>query len=85
MTNTQGPTSPNDQLDIPDAARDAVLDNVPRGYRVDAYAGLDKAAPLIVAAELDRLIRDPANFTPGGEFRVIVLVKRITELRKAGV
>lgn len=44
-------------------------------------AALEAAAPLIVAAELERLIADQANYTQSGAFRPIVLVHRCAGLR----
>lgn len=43
-------------MEIPDEARNALLDRIPRTWAVDGLQGLAAAAPLIVAAELDRLM-----------------------------
>lgn len=75
---------------IPDEAKsagwEALLDARSENRElVQAYArALHAAAPLIVAAELDRLIADPNSYDDAGNFRAVVLVNRLRELRRAG-
>lgn len=51
-------------LNIPDEARDALLDFLPRQWQLDARQGLKAAAPIIVAAELERLANTPPEDGP---------------------
>jgi hypothetical protein len=76
---------------IPDAAvaaAAAVLREWTGGTWGDApelRLALAAAAPLLIAAELDRLVDDRANYNVAGGFRPTVLVTRGKELRAAAL
>jgi hypothetical protein len=49
----------------------------------DAFVrGLRAAAPLILAAELERLIADRTCYDDAGNFRPMALINRLSELKK---
>ncbi len=74
-----------DQTEIPDEAFAAAMRAIGLLRESDSAQvyrlAIAAAAPLLIAAELDRLIEDRSHFTASGDFRPMVLVTRGRELR----